>query len=65
MTEASEELSPTTIALRMMDGESISTNTLRRQHSIGEGRAIALLDRAKEIRTAWMLMKFPRPRVPS
>lgn len=65
MTQASEALTPTSIALRMMEGQSISANQLRQEHRIGEHRARTLLERAEEIRTGWMLMKFPRPRLRS
>jgi hypothetical protein len=56
---------PQCIALRLMDGHRLTVRDLRSEYGLGQFRAAELLERAEEIRTGWMLMRFPRPELRS
>ncbi|MFW6341005.1 MAG: hypothetical protein ACOC0Q_09065 [Wenzhouxiangella sp.] len=62
MSAPSEKPAPQSIALRMMHGEHITTKHLRREFGLGDHTAAQLFERAQEIRTGYMLLKFARPR---
>lgn len=53
---------PQEIAKRLISGEEITLHQLQREYHIGTANAYGLLERAKEIQTGLMLMRFARPR---
>ncbi|MFP4278366.1 MAG: hypothetical protein ACLFQ2_13230 [Wenzhouxiangella sp.] len=61
MTDHPNEPAPQTVALKLMQGQHVTASELRKEFRIGDHAAARLLERAQEIRTGWMLLKFARP----
>lgn len=62
MSERLPTPSPQQIAQRMRAGETITPHLMLRDYKVGQIAAEQIIERAKEIQTGWMLMKFARPR---